>query len=152
MILWRLKVLLGIKICFYYFQERMLTYRILHECSCIIEFIKHVGEKHLIKFSPTLLINSIIQEHEFRIRARFYLSYDSTIAQLFSHQYIKRSLLQNVIRPFSGHRPRPPPQGKFCTLWFSETALYKEQNDTLALWRLGRYRVTAMLPTSPLKQ
>ena len=49
----------------------MVIQRILHECSCIIEFIKRVGEKdrmrgfteHLISFFPTSLIN-----------ARFYLS------------------------------------------------------------------------------
>ena len=96
----------------------MLTWRILHECSCIIEFIKEVGEKircealpsilssipnefnkfnntgarrgeddkmrgcaeHLIKYSPTSLINSIIQEHECKIRARFFLPYGSVIA------------------------------------------------------------------------
>ena len=31
-------------------------------------------------------------------------------------------------RPWAGYRPPSPPQGEFCTLWFSETTLYKTQN------------------------
>ena len=32
-----------------------------------------------------------------------------------------------LCRPWAGYRP-PSPQGEFCTLWFSETTLYKTQN------------------------
>ena len=34
------------------------------------------------------------------------------------------------IRSWAGYRPPPPPppKGEFCTLWFSETTLYKTQN------------------------
>ena len=45
-----------------------------------------------------------------------------------------------------------PLRGEFCTLYFSETTLYKKQNvHMLVLWRLGRLRVLAMLQTLPLK-
>ena len=41
--------------------------RILHECSCFIEFIKRVGKKEIKceACRATSLINSIIQEHEY---------------------------------------------------------------------------------------
>ena len=47
-------------------------WRILHECSCFIEFIKQVEEKKIkckacrafYLFFATSLINSIIQEHK----------------------------------------------------------------------------------------
>ena len=56
------------------------TWRILHECSCFIEFIKRVGGKEIkceacrafYLFFATSLINSIIQD----TNVRFYLSYD----------------------------------------------------------------------------
>ena len=41
-----------------------LLERILHECSCFIEFIKLVVKKRLNLFFTTSLIYSIIQEHE----------------------------------------------------------------------------------------
>ena len=40
------------------------TLRILQECSCLIEFIKRVGEKRKNARLATSLINSIKQEHE----------------------------------------------------------------------------------------
>ena len=49
--------------------------RILHSCSCIIEFIKLVGEKpircsaepRILSFPSTRLINSIVHEHSYKI-------------------------------------------------------------------------------------
>ena len=53
-----------------YFVSHLDIQRILHECSCFIEFIKRDGEsdarlaEHFITFFATSLINSKIQEHE----------------------------------------------------------------------------------------
>ena len=48
--------------------------RILHECSCFIEFIKQVGGK-VIAFFATSLINSINRS----TNVSFYLSHDIKI-------------------------------------------------------------------------
>ena len=58
----------------FYQMERSAScgkYRILHECSCFIDFIKRVGKeikceacRAFYLFFATSLINSIIQEHE----------------------------------------------------------------------------------------
>ena len=72
--------------------------RILHECSCFIEFIKQVEEKVKCKacrafdlFFATSLINSLILKHEFR----FYLSYDIKIT-LKSHFCLKNFIILSL--------------------------------------------------------
>ena len=66
--LWRISAKFAHKMRFYC---HMIN-RILHSCSCIIEFINLVGEncKMLVKalsFTPTRLMNSIIREHSCKI-------------------------------------------------------------------------------------
>ena len=57
-------------------QSTSNKYRILHECSCLIEFINELGKRDkmpsILSLSQRVLIISIIQYHEFR----FYILYD----------------------------------------------------------------------------
>ena len=71
------------EICSIFTLIQLKKYRILHECSCSIEFIKQVKEEIKYKacrafylFFSTSLINSIMLEHKCY---RFYLSYDIKI-------------------------------------------------------------------------
>ena len=41
---------------------------------------------------------------------------------------ITQKCQMKLSRPCAGYRP-PFPQGKFCTLWFNDTALYRPQNE-----------------------
>ena len=55
-----------------YIGGKFILYRIVHEYSCLIEFIKRVGEKEIkceacrafYRFFATSLVNSIMQEQE----------------------------------------------------------------------------------------
>ena len=53
---------------------------------------------------------------------------DGDVPRSTSYGVYISQLIRFASRPWAGYRPPPPPQGEFCTLWFSETTLYKTQN------------------------